>query len=138
MTAAFAIVAIVLSGIALAANALNWRLLRRRQCNILDSAAEAAVVQPGDRLVVRFPANITMHEAQKFRDEFAKHLPGITPVIVATDQMFVIQRGEPGWYVPADATHCPRCGDQNWDDTRLCLTCTHPDDPYSVAYRNTP
>lgn len=40
--------------------------------------------------------------------------------------------GPVGWYVPPEATHCPRCGDQNWDDTRLCLTCTYPDDPCSL------
>jgi hypothetical protein len=134
MTETFAsIAAIVLSGIALAANALTWRL-QRRQRHILDGAAEATVLHPGDRLVVRFGRDTTMAEAQEFRDRFAQHLSGITPVICAADQMFVVQRGEPSWYVPADATHCPRCGDQNWDDTRMCLTCTHPDDPCSVAY----
>lgn len=37
--------------------------------------------------------------------------------------------GEPGWYVPAGATHCPRCGDGNWDKRRICLTCTNPPTP---------
>ncbi len=38
--------------------------------------------------------------------------------------------GEVGWYVPAGAHWCPRCGDQNWDDNRLCLTCTYGDSGY--------
>lgn len=30
---------------------------------------------------------------------------------------------------------CDRCGDQNYDDqTHVCLTCTDPSDPCSVAY----
>jgi hypothetical protein len=33
--------------------------------------------------------------------------------------------GESGYYVPSNATHCRRCGDTNWDDDRLCITCTH-------------
>jgi hypothetical protein len=37
--------------------------------------------------------------------------------------------GEPGWYVPAGADWCPRCGDRNWDgESRLCITCSHGDD----------
>jgi ribosomal protein L37E len=31
--------------------------------------------------------------------------------------------------------HCDRCGDTNYDPhTRICLTCTYPDDPSSRAY----
>lgn len=40
--------------------------------------------------------------------------------------------GEPGWYVPAGAAHCPRCGDQNWESVgRRCITCTDGDDAYA-------
>ncbi len=39
--------------------------------------------------------------------------------------------GEPGWYVPVGASSCPRCGDQNWDVTRKCITCTDGDDGYA-------
>lgn len=39
--------------------------------------------------------------------------------------------GEPGWYVPAGAIACPRCGDQNWDESRRCITCTDGDDAYA-------
>lgn len=39
--------------------------------------------------------------------------------------------GEVGWYVPAGALWCPRCGDQNWDEGRRCITCTDGDDAYA-------
>lgn len=39
--------------------------------------------------------------------------------------------GVPGWYVPAGALWCPRCGDQNWDEGRRCITCTDGDDAYA-------
>jgi len=38
--------------------------------------------------------------------------------------------GEAGWYVPSDVVWCPRCGDQNWTDERICITCTDGDDDY--------
>lgn len=41
--------------------------------------------------------------------------------------------GEVGFLV-LDAW-CDRCGDTNYDEaTRVCLTCTFPDDPCSRAY----
>jgi hypothetical protein len=40
--------------------------------------------------------------------------------------------GEPGSYLPVGQDWCPRCGDTNADEvTRLCLSCTYPDDPCS-------
>lgn len=33
--------------------------------------------------------------------------------------------GEPGYYVPPNVSHCRRCGDTNWDDGRMCITCTY-------------
>lgn len=39
-----------------------------------------------------------------------------------------------GFFVTGD--RCGRCGDVNYDDrTRICLTCTYPNDPSSRAYR---
>lgn len=38
----------------------------------------------------------------------------------------VAVEGDVGWFVPVGALRCPRCRDQNWDEsTRLCLTCTY-------------
>jgi hypothetical protein len=51
--------------------------------------------------------------------------------IAVADGMVAPAEGEPGWYVPEGATHCPRCGDQNWDVTRKCITCTDGDDGYA-------
>lgn len=48
------------------------------------------------------------------------------------DGMTAPAEGEPGWYVPAGAEWCPRCGDVNWaESTRLCITCTDGDDSYA-------
>jgi ribosomal protein L37E len=41
-----------------------------------------------------------------------------------------VLQGELGWYVPDGHTFCPRCGDQNWNEHRLCITCTHGDSDY--------
>jgi hypothetical protein len=42
---------------------------------------------------------------------------------------------EPMWGYLVVGEHCDRCGDTNYDpDTRVCLTCTYPDDPSSRAY----
>lgn len=51
--------------------------------------------------------------------------------IAEADGMAAPVEGEPGWYVPAGATHCPRCGDQNWTEARRCITCTDGDDAYA-------
>jgi ribosomal protein L37E len=52
--------------------------------------------------------------------------------IAEADGMAAPAEGEPGWYVPAGAVWCPRCGDQNWAEvTRLCITCTYGDDSYA-------
>jgi len=45
--------------------------------------------------------------------------------VVGPDQVGFLVTGE--W--------CDRCGDRNYDDkTRVCQTCTYPDDPCSRAY----
>jgi hypothetical protein len=54
--------------------------------------------------------------------------PGSVTVV---DDMVAPAEGEPGWYVPVGAGHCPRCKDQNWDDRRRCITCTDGDDAYA-------
>lgn len=51
--------------------------------------------------------------------------------IDGVDGMAAPAEGVPGWYVPAGATHCPRCGDQNWETDRRCITCTDGDDGYA-------
>lgn len=50
----------------------------------------------------------------------------VRPVIIEPDQV--------GFLVPHAVEHCPRCGDTNYDDDRICLTCTYPDDPCSRAF----
>ncbi|WP_020525850.1 hypothetical protein [Catelliglobosispora koreensis] len=43
--------------------------------------------------------------------------------------------GEAAFYVERGALSCKRCGDCNYDEnTLICITCTHPDDPSSKAY----
>jgi hypothetical protein len=44
------------------------------------------------------------------------------------------EQDAPAFYVEAGADRCGRCGDTNFDDLRVCLTCTYPDDPCSLAY----
>jgi ribosomal protein L37E len=45
----------------------------------------------------------------------------------------VVEPTQVGFLVTGD--WCDRCGDQNYDgETRVCLTCTYPDDPCSRAY----
>lgn len=43
-----------------------------------------------------------------------------------TDLVRAVHEGTAGWYVPAGADYCPRCGDINWNpDTRQCITCAN-------------
>jgi hypothetical protein len=45
----------------------------------------------------------------------------------------VAVEGDVGFLVLGD--WCDRCGDTNFDEaTRVCLTCTYPDDPCSRAF----
>jgi hypothetical protein len=51
--------------------------------------------------------------------------------IAEADAMTAVS-GEVGWYVPAGAIACPRCGDQNWETpSRRCITCTDGDDAFA-------
>lgn len=44
-----------------------------------------------------------------------------------------VEPDQVGYLVLGD--RCDRCGDVNFDEgSRVCLTCTYPDDPCSVAY----
>lgn len=59
-------------------------------------------------------------------------MPTDTRCIVHIDCK-VVHIGEVGWYIPAidndimEPRSCPRCGDQNYDEHLLCLTCTYGD-----------
>jgi hypothetical protein len=53
--------------------------------------AEALVVNPGDTLIIRVPADTGRHAAEVLKAEMRQHLPGTVVIVLPAEQLAVVR-----------------------------------------------